>query len=162
MAEQGVATGKSVVRGRDEGKALWMLGGLYQVKVAGEESGGEITVMEITVPVNGGPPPHRHNGGEVVYVLEGTGKQHIGDRTVDIGPGSVVYIPRGTTEAFEPTTTMRVLTIYTPGGLDRFFTEFAEPAARRELPPPPTSPPDVERLVSIAARHGLEIDVPSA
>ena len=98
MTEQSVAAGKSVVRGRDEGKALWMLGGLYEVKVAAEEAGGEVTVMEITVPVNGGPPPHRHNGGEVVYVIEGTGKYHIGDRTVDIGPGSVVYISRGITD----------------------------------------------------------------
>src|SRR5258708_8171931 len=145
MTEQSVAAGRSVVRGRDEGKALWMLGGLYEVKVAAEESGGEVTVMEITVPVNGGPPPHRHNGGEVVYVIEGTGKYHIGDRTVDIGPGSVVYISRGITENFEPTSPMRLLSIYTPGGIDGFFSEFAEPAARREVPPPPTSPPDVER-----------------
>jgi quercetin dioxygenase-like cupin family protein len=137
-----------------------MLGGLYEVKVAGEESGGEVSVMEITVPVNGGPPAHRHSGGEVVYVLEGTGRYHVGDRTVDIGPGSVVYIPRGTTETFEPTSTMRVLSIYTPGGIDQFFSEYAEPAPRRELPPAPTSPPDIERLTSIAARYGLELDAP--
>ena len=33
----------------------------------------------------------------------------------------------------------------------------AEPAARAEIPPAPTAPPDVARLGALAAEHGIEI-----
>jgi hypothetical protein len=32
-----------------------------------------------------------------------------------------------------------------------------EPAAALTLPPPPTTPPDVERLTAVAAEYGIEI-----
>jgi len=40
------------------------------------------------------------------------------------------------------------------------FAEAGEPAPRREIPPAPTSPPDVDRLARIGARHGVEIKRP--
>ncbi len=46
---------------------------------------------------------------------------------------------------------------YEPGGIDKFFAEAGEPAQRREIPPAPTSPPDVDRLTKLGARYGLEI-----
>ena len=35
--------GKAIVRKVGEGDAFWMLGGLYEVKVSSEESGGAVT-----------------------------------------------------------------------------------------------------------------------
>jgi hypothetical protein len=57
----------------------------------------------------------------------------------------------------EPTSKARVVITHEPGGMDRFFAEAGEPAPRREIPPAPTSPPDVARLAKIGARYGLEI-----
>ena len=51
--------------------------------------------------------------------------------------------------------------IYTPGGIDRFFAEAGEPAQAKELPPPPSEPPDLERLIEIGERHGMEIRLPA-
>jgi quercetin dioxygenase-like cupin family protein len=149
-----------IARGPGEGKAFWMLGGLYEVKAAGDETGGALTAMEMTMPAGMGPPPHVHSGGESVYVLEGTLRYHIGDEVKEGGPGSFFYIPEGTVENFEPTSDCRILVFYTPGGMDRFFEEAAEPAARREVPPAPDGPPDVEALSAIARKHGLELRVP--
>jgi quercetin dioxygenase-like cupin family protein len=151
----------TVVRNRGEGKALWMLGGLYEVKASGEETDGAMTIMEMTIPAGMGPPPHTHPGAEAVYVLEGTLRYHIGDETVEGGPGSFFYIPNGTWERFEPTSTIRVLVVYQPGGIDDFFAEAGEEAQARELPPPPESPPDVERLAAIAGRYGMEMAPPT-
>jgi quercetin dioxygenase-like cupin family protein len=152
---------KTVVRKQGEGTALWMLDSLYEVKAAGDETNGALTVMEMTMPAGMGPPPHTHPGGESVYVLEGTLRYHIGDETVEGGPGSFFYIPEGTWENFEPVDTVRVLVIYTPGGIDEFFAEAGEPAEARELPPPSDSPPDVERIIAIGERHGLQMKPPA-
>lgn len=149
-----------VVRQPGEGTALWMLGGLYEVKAASKETNGGLTVVEMTVPAGMGPPPHVHSGAEVVYVLEGTLRYHIDGDVVEGGPGSFFYIPEGTLENFEPTSQLRVLVIYAPGGMDEFFTEAGEPAQSREIPPPPDAPPDFEALAAIAARHGLELRAP--
>jgi quercetin dioxygenase-like cupin family protein len=149
--------GSTVVRPPGEGTAHWMLGGLYEVKVSSDESDGALTVMEMTVPAGMGPPPHTHSGSETVCVLEGRIRYHIGGETFEGGPGSCFHVPQGVEENFEPVEQSRILVVYTPGGMDRFFAEAGEPAERRELPPAPTEPPDIDRLVAIGAKHGLEV-----
>jgi quercetin dioxygenase-like cupin family protein len=134
-----------------------MLGGLYEARLSAAETGGKLTLEEFTIPAGMGPPPHIHDQDEVVYILEGTARYHLDGQVTELGPGSVVFIPKGTAETFEPTTTLRMLAIYMPGGIDQFFAEAGEPAQRREIPPAPTAPPDVERLAGIGARHGLQL-----
>lgn len=152
----------TVARKPGEGTAWWLLGGLYEVKVTGEETGGAMTVMEITVPAGMGPPPHTHDGSEVVYVLEGTVAYHIAGETVEGGPGAVFHLAPGTVEWFEPAgEAVRVLVVYAPGGVDRFFAEVGEPAAARTLPPPPATPPDLPRVAAAAARYGMRIQPPA-
>ncbi|MEU8919236.1 cupin domain-containing protein [Streptomyces nigrescens] len=150
-------TKNSVVRRKGEGDAFWMLNGLYEVKASGEETNGEMTVMEMTIPEGGGPPPHIHPGSESVYIVEGTLRYHIGNETFEGGPGSFFHIPTGTLERFEPTSTVRMVITYTPGGIDKFFAEAGEPAQRRELPPPSDTAPDVERLVEVGRRHNIDM-----
>src|ERR687887_123947 len=94
---------KSVVTKSATGQAVWMLGGRYTVRASSDDSGGELTVMEMELPVGSGPPPHTHSGGETVYIVEGTVRYHVGDKTFDAGTGDVIYIPAGTVENFEPT-----------------------------------------------------------
>ncbi|EKX69155.1 cupin domain-containing protein [Streptomyces ipomoeae] len=145
------------VRHSGDGKAFWMLNSLYEVKASSDETNGAMTVMEMTIPEGMGPPPHTHPGTESVYVIEGTLRYHIADETVEAGPGSFIHIPEGTLERFEPTSTVRLLITYTPGGIEGFFAEAGEPAERRELPPQSDVPPDVDRLIEIAKRHGVQM-----
>ena len=149
-----------VARHAGEGDALWMLGGLYEVKATGEETGGRATVMQMTVPAGMGPPPHVHDCDEFVYVIDGTGTWHVGGESIEGGPGSLFFFRAGTVETFEPTSELKVLIIYSPGGTDKFFAEFGERAESRELPPAPDGPPDIERLVAVAGRYGMEIRAP--
>lgn len=150
---------QTVIRQAGEGQAFWMLGGLYEVLLSSDETGGKSTVMQLTIPAGSGPPPHSHAGAESVYVAEGTLNFHIGGKSVPAGPGSVFHIPEGTVENFEPTSTVRVVATYSPGGIEKFFAEVGEPA--RELPPPPDSPPDIARIAEIGARYGVVIEQPS-
>jgi len=151
----------TVVRKADEGRAIWMLGGLYEVLVSSDETGGATTVMKMTMPAGMGPPPHRHPGSETVYVLDGTVDYHIGDETVTGGPGTIFHIPADTLERFDPTTAASVLVTYAPGGIEKFFAEAGEAALTRELPPPSSEPPDFERIVEIAAKYGMNIQPPA-
>jgi quercetin dioxygenase-like cupin family protein len=139
-----------------------MLGGLYETKVASAETDGAMTIMEMTIPAGMGPPPHRHPGSESVYVIEGRIRYHIAGETFDGGPGSCFHLPAGTLENFEPVEQSRILVVYTPGGIEEFFAEAGEAAQRRELPPAPTGPPDIERLTAIGEKHGMEIAPPAA
>lgn len=154
-------SGKAVVSGVGRGRAIWMLGGLYEVLVSGDETNGKTTVMHFTIPVGAAPPLHRHDGDETVFVLEGTLNYHIGGETFEGGPGSVFHIPAGTEENFEPTSMVKLVVHYEPGGIDRFFTAAGEPARTREIPPAPTAPPDIERLAQIGAAHGLHLVPPA-
>jgi quercetin dioxygenase-like cupin family protein len=151
---------ESVINERGQGDAVWMLGGRYEVKASTEQTNGAMTIMEMWMPAGMGPPPHTHPGSESVYVLEGRVRYHIGGDSFDGGAGAFFHIPPGTLENFEPTEETRVLVVYTPGGMDRFFAEAGEPAAGPGLPPAPEGPPDLERLTSIAARYGMDIQPP--
>jgi quercetin dioxygenase-like cupin family protein len=154
-------TNESVVRQPGEGRAFWMLGGLYELKASSPETDGAMTVMEMTLPGGMGPPPHTHPGTESVYVLEGSLRYHIDGEVFEGHPGSFFHIPAGVVENFEPVSDCRILVTYTPGGIEDFFAEAGEPAARREVPPMPTEPPDIERLVAIGQKHGMEIRPPA-
>lgn len=138
-----------------------MLNSLYEVRASSDETGGELTAMEMTIPVGMEPPPHEHQGGESVYVLEGRVRYHIAGETHEGGPGTFFYIPAGIEENFESAdeNQVRLLVIYTPGGMDKFFAEAGEPAQRREVPPPSQTPPDLERLASVAEQRGLRLKV---
>lgn len=150
----------AIVHRSGEGQAFWMLGGLYEVLLSSDETNGEATIMQMTLPKGMGPPPHIHHGvTETVYVVDGTITYHIDGRKVEGGPGSLFRIPADTQERFEPTSKARVVVTYEPGGMDKFFAEAGEPAQRREIPPAPASPPDTERLAKIGARHGLEMQL---
>ena len=152
--------GKSLARPAGQGDAYWVLGGLYEVLASSEETGGASTIMQMTVPEGAGPPPHTHPGSESVYVLDGTVRFHVDGETHDAEAGAFFHFPAGTLETFEPTSVAKVLVIYEPGGIDRFFAEVGEAAPRRELPPPPDSPPDLEMIARIGEQYGMQFQMP--
>jgi hypothetical protein len=45
--------------------------------------------------------------------------------------------------------------LVTPGGFERFVVEMSEPATTAALPPP--SPPDMQKLMTVAAKYKIEI-----
>jgi len=157
------AKAKSVVRSKSEGTAIWFLGSLFDIKATGEETDGSLTVVEITVaPKSIGAPPHTHDCGESVYIVDGKLKFHIDGGTTDTQAGSYMFFPAGTLEWFEneTATPARVLLTYTRPGIAKFFKEVGEPAKARTLPPPPSGPPDFAKLAAVAQKYGLELQQP--
>jgi mannose-6-phosphate isomerase-like protein (cupin superfamily) len=140
-------------------KGYWFLDTLVRVHVRGEETDGRYGVVESLAPSGHQPPPHvHHDDDEGFYVLEGEITVYAGEDETVLGPGDFLNAPRGVPHTFRVTsaTPARMLVTSAPARFDAFVREFATPAERDELPVL-DGPPDVERLVATAARHGVEI-----
>jgi mannose-6-phosphate isomerase-like protein (cupin superfamily) len=69
-------------------------------------------------------PPHAHlDFAKVLYVLEGEYQFRVGDSTFDGGPGTLVYVPRGSHHTFTTGTGGRVLFVCAPAGNEEMFLE---------------------------------------
>src|SRR5918993_3432960 len=83
-----------------EGKSLWILDELLTFKVHDDQS-ESVGIFEDEVLPQTGPPPHLHRSqDETHYVLEGHFEFLLGERKVNAGVGSVVYVPRTMMHAF--------------------------------------------------------------
>jgi quercetin dioxygenase-like cupin family protein len=155
---------KSTYVKKGEGQALWVLGGLFDIKAGAHET-GSLAVVEMTfAPGKPGSPPHRHHCGEAFYVLEGTIRYHIEDQEIDAQPGDFFFFPEGTLEWMENRTSQpaRALVVYDRPEIVDFFNEIGEPATSRTLPPTTEKEPDLASVAAIGNRHGLEIVLPTS
>src|SRR6266700_7587495 len=70
-----------------------VVGDTYTILLTGEETGGRYTLIDMHVPPNGGPPPHRHDFEEMFTVLDGEIELTFRDQTQRASAGSTVNIP---------------------------------------------------------------------
>jgi quercetin dioxygenase-like cupin family protein len=103
------------------------IGAPITFKVRGAETGGSMLVFENEVPPGEGPPLHFHeNEDEGLYVLDGDFRFRIGDDIRPATPGSFVFVPRGVEHSWQNVgdRTARMLIVFTPSGMERFFESF--------------------------------------
>jgi quercetin dioxygenase-like cupin family protein len=95
------------------------------VLMAGAETGGVSSVMEIAHDGPGGPPLHVHRRhDELLYVLQGEYRFRIGEVEAAGSSGTVAYARRGTPHTYACTGGPgRLLIVATPGGLDEYVRE---------------------------------------
>ena len=116
------------------------------------ETGGSLDVFEMTVPPEGQMPvAHYHRDwDETVYGLTGTVTFTVDGEAHNIGPGDVLFIPRGVVHGFDNRSgaTATCLGVLTPGVLGpEYFRELADLVA--------AGPPDEAVVREIMLRHGL-------
>lgn len=137
------------------GKTVRVVTDLVTFKASAADTGGAYSLFETRTAPGQGTPPHRQLlEEETFYVLEGTYAFLVGDETRELGPGGIAFIPRTTVHAYTNVgaDTARMIILATPGGIhERFFAEVGEPVDA------PAGPIDVEKLVSVAAKYGIEI-----
>jgi quercetin dioxygenase-like cupin family protein len=138
------APAAAFARNRDTAPAYWMLGILWLVLVDGRETGGSYSGMEQLMPEGSGPRLlHVHPVDEWFYVLEGEMTAEVRGQTIVARASDSLWIPRGTDHRFTVTSPIcRVLNGYTPAGFEQVIIGLAQPAEKRELPPPMEGPPD--------------------
>lgn len=122
---------------KEEGDGVWFGGGLVTFKVTSEQSGGVLCMIDHAANRGKRTPLHLHpDHDETGYVLEGELLLNVNGVEYTAGPGTVVYIPRGTPHAFLVTSELaRSLWICTPGdAMEAFFRQAGEPATSQTLP----------------------------
>jgi quercetin dioxygenase-like cupin family protein len=145
------------------GTVLSLVGDVYTVKASGEQTGSAYALFDAVVPPGGGPPPHlHHREDEAFYVLEGELEFHTAEGSFPAGPGELVHLPKGRKHGFRNAgaAPARTLIWVVPAGLEEFFS-----AVGHELPDPaspaaPVTPEDIDRLLTLAPKYGLEIYPP--
>lgn len=151
-----------IFAGPGEGEALWFLGVLATVKASAETTGGAVAVIEHLAPRGTGSPLHVHSReDEWFYVIDGELTLWVDGETIIAPAGSFVFGPKGIPHTFIVSSEQaRFLLVTEPAGFEQFMRAAGEPAARLEIPPPATEPPDVAALTAAAAEFGIEITGP--
>jgi quercetin dioxygenase-like cupin family protein len=144
-----------------QGDTLNVLGDAQRVKLTGKDTQGRFTLIENENPPGTTLPRHVHrNEDEVFYVLEGRVEFDVAGELAIGEPGATVFLPQGVPHTWrvvgaEPA---RMLIMLMPAGLEDYFRELAAL--------PAGGPPDMERVLEISGRYGIEFpeahDDPSA
>ena len=111
----------------DAGEQLRFSEAEFLVKASAETTGGSFSIVEEVAPLD--TPPHVHaNEDELFIVLEGEHEFTVGETVFDVGPGAVVFAPRGIPHAHRRVVprTGRFLTLVSPAGFEGFFRELSD------------------------------------
>jgi quercetin dioxygenase-like cupin family protein len=150
------------VREPNEGKSVAVVGDVYRFLATGDETDGRYAMFEAVVRPGGGPPPHIHSyEEESFYVVEGEITFQVGDERVVAKAGTFANMPVGSLHSFENCTDQpaRMIISVAPAGLDKMFLEVGRPVAFGEQAPPP-SMAEIDKLLAVAPRYGIEIRLP--
>ena len=126
-------------------------GGPLTFKLRGEESGGALTAIENVIAPADGPPLHIHEReDESWYVIEGELRFRLGEEIATAPRGTFVFVPRGTPHCFQNAGDVpaRILVLFNPSGMERFFDRFAEL---------PAGPVDPGAFAAIGAQVGMTV-----
>jgi quercetin dioxygenase-like cupin family protein len=159
MTEESTEKLEPVVVRSDEGEARWWFAGLAVIRATAADTGGQLSIVEMTEPPGAEAPLHvHHREDEAFYILEGSATIQVGDQSFEVGPGDYAFGPREIPHRYSiGPDGCRMLFICTPGGFENLVTEMSVPAERRTLPPPSEEEPDWEHAAAVAKANGCEL-----
>jgi quercetin dioxygenase-like cupin family protein len=148
---------RSFVLADDEGDAFWFANALVVIKADTEMTDGRFALLDQFVPGGYSVPRHIHHiDDEAWYLLEGDVTFYCGEKTFSAGKGAWVFLPKGVPHTFKAGPDgARLLTLSAPSSFVDFVKECGEPATARVIPP--QTPPDMDRMARLAAKHQIEL-----
>ena len=154
---------KPIIRSSQQGRTVSLVGDVYRFLATGEDTNSKYTLIEALVSPGGGPPPHVHSREEEgFYILEGEIAFTIDGKRVVATPGMFANMPVGTPHSFKNETNRpaKMLATVAPAGLEKMFMEIAVPLAEGATTALPPTKEDIEKLLAIAPKYGIEIRLP--
>jgi quercetin dioxygenase-like cupin family protein len=143
---------------------LSVIGDTYTVLLSGEQTAGRFALIDMLIPANAGPPPHRHDFEECFRVLEGSIEFTLrSDPPLRLQAGETVNIPANAPHSFRNAADVpaRMLCTAAPAGLEAFFAEFGDRVESRTSPPPAISDEErqarLRRAAERAPDYGMEL-----
>jgi len=139
----------------------WYMGIVLTNLVEKKDSNGAFSLLEAVLVPGNEPPPHVHTReDELFYVLEGDFDVYVGEEAFNVSTNQCIFLPKFRPHALviRPPR-LRVLILYTPGGLEEAFSKMSLPAQNLE---PPTealtySQSDLEQTTRRFAEYGVQI-----
>ena len=152
-----------VINAPPQGRTIAAVGDVYRFLATGDDTDGKYAMWEAIVPPGGGPPPHVHSREEEgFYILEGEITFQIGDKRIVATAGMFANMPVGTPHSFknESDKPAKMLISVAPAGLEKMFFEVGVPVVQGATTAAPPTKEEIERLLAVAPRYGIEIKLP--
>ena len=127
-----------------------------QFLISAENSGGTVSIFELTVPCGESLPVPAHSHEhyeETVYGVDGVLTWTVDGRQIEVGPGEALCIRRGAIHRFDNkgSKNVKTLCVITPAALGlEYFRECAAVINGRT-----GGPPDRAQLSNVMRRYGL-------
>jgi mannose-6-phosphate isomerase-like protein (cupin superfamily) len=159
MTDQATQKVEPIVVRRDEGEARWWFEALAVIRATAADTGGRMTIVEVTEPPGHEAPLHvHHREDEAFFILEGSATIQVGDETFEVSAGDYAFGPRDVPHKYTiGEDGCRMLFICTPAGFENLVRGMSVPAERRTLPPPSDEEPDWEHVAAVAEANGCEL-----
>jgi quercetin dioxygenase-like cupin family protein len=154
---------KATINIPPQGRTVAVVGDVYRFLATGEDTNGKYALWEALVPPGGGPPPHVHSREEEgFYVLDGEITLTVNGERVVATAGTFANMPVGTAHSFknESDRPARMLISVAPAGLEQMFFEGGVPLAEGVTTALPPTKEEIEKLLAVAPKYGIEILVP--
>jgi quercetin dioxygenase-like cupin family protein len=148
---------------RDNLLHIGIVGDTYTVVLSGDETAGNFCLIDMHVPPEGGPPPHRHDFEETFILLEGEIQVTFRGEMRVVKAGETINIPANAPHQFHNSSgaTARMLCICSPAGQEEFFKEVGIPVATRTTPPPKLSNGQqaafMKKVLELAPKYRTEL-----
>lgn len=136
----------------------WLFGTRLRILASGSETAGRYDLIEGWFAPGVQTPPHRHSTySEQLYILEGEFTVWTGKEKTVLRPGDDYLIPAGTPHVVAATGNepSRGLVVASPSAFARLITEAGTPGEPGNTPP--TTPPDMERILRVSGEIGDEV-----
>jgi quercetin dioxygenase-like cupin family protein len=146
-----------------EGRTFAVVGDVYRFLATGEDTNGKYAMWEALVPPGGGPPPHVHSREEEsFYILEGEITFTVDGKPLVATAGMFANMPVGMPHSFknESGKPARMLISVAPAGLEKMFFEFGVPLEEGATTALPPTKEEIEKLLVVAPKYGIEIRLP--
>jgi quercetin dioxygenase-like cupin family protein len=125
-------TGKPYALAEGQGRSYEWHDVLFTIKAASAETGGALSVWEVTTRKGDEPQIHMHDEDEIFYVLSGSLTFHCGGQDLRVKENGFVFLPRGIPHRYTiESAEARLLGLSTPSGFGDHIERTGKPVKSR-------------------------------
>jgi len=117
---------------------IGLVGDTYTIVLTGNDTKGRFCLIDMFVPVGGGPPPHRHDFEETFIVMEGEIRATFRGKEQVVRSGEAIHVPSNAPHQFQNRSDRpaRMLCICSPAGQEDFFMQLGTSVTSQTAVPP--------------------------
>jgi quercetin dioxygenase-like cupin family protein len=142
---------------------IGLVGDTYTILLSGDDTDGRYCLIDMFIPPDGGPPPHRHDFEESFTLLDGQIEAVFRGQKIILHAGETINIPANAPHSFTNASSQsaRLLCICSPAGQEAFFEDVGIRLATRTTRPPKLDKPEqadfINKAQTLAPKYRTEL-----